>query len=101
MAATMVEAIFVIFYGTATHKATYGRDVEDDTYTKDYIQLSKTATSERCLRNSSPGNSPGTSRQGSSTGGPAIQHRVLSSSVPRTVRTWRGQRRVVHPPRGR
>ncbi|MEW1735253.1 AAA family ATPase [Nocardia beijingensis] len=35
-----VEAVFVIFYGLATHKATYGRNFSGDrTYTKDYIQL--------------------------------------------------------------
>lgn len=35
-----VEAVFVVFYGLTTHKATYGRDViGDETYTKDYLQL--------------------------------------------------------------
>lgn len=37
-----VEAVFVVFYGLATHKATYGRDVVgDSTYTKDFIQLTR------------------------------------------------------------
>ncbi|MDJ0015606.1 McrB family protein [Rhodococcus erythropolis] len=40
MAYRPVEAVFVVFYGKATHKAVYGRDVEDGGgYTKDYIQL--------------------------------------------------------------
>jgi 5-methylcytosine-specific restriction protein B len=59
MAATMVEAIFVIFYGTATHKATYGRDVEDDTYTKDYIQLIQDSDFREVLEKLFPRKQPG------------------------------------------
>ncbi|RFA06666.1 hypothetical protein B7R21_19070 [Subtercola boreus] len=39
MVAQPVEAVFVIYYGTSAHKATYGRLSGDNTYTKDYIQL--------------------------------------------------------------
>lgn len=42
MAHRPVEAVFVVFYGKATHKAVYGRglvDAKDGGYTKDYIQL--------------------------------------------------------------
>lgn len=42
MAHRPVEGVFVVFYGKATHKAVYGRDLVDASdggYTKDYIQL--------------------------------------------------------------
>ncbi|MGK8465833.1 McrB family protein [Nocardia cyriacigeorgica] len=40
MSAQPVEAVFVVYYGLSTHKATYGRNVVGDrTYTKDYLQL--------------------------------------------------------------
>lgn len=34
-----MEAVFVTFYGLTAHKATYGRGVNDSSYTKDFIQL--------------------------------------------------------------
>src|SRR5690242_13404010 len=39
MAAQPVEWVLVIYYGTAAHQATYGRQVGLGAYTKDYIQL--------------------------------------------------------------
>jgi 5-methylcytosine-specific restriction protein B len=40
MSARSVEAIFAVYFGTAAYKATYGR-FSGSTYTKDYIQLSR------------------------------------------------------------
>lgn len=40
MPARPVEAVFVVYFGTAAYKATYGR-FTGSTYTKDYIQLSR------------------------------------------------------------
>ncbi|RRE00747.1 McrB family protein [Mycobacteroides abscessus] len=36
-----VEAVFVIYYGETAHKAAYGRDVDGNSYTKDFFQLSQ------------------------------------------------------------
>jgi hypothetical protein len=41
MAAQPVEWVLVVYYGTAAHQATYGRQVQGGGYTKDYIQLSR------------------------------------------------------------
>jgi hypothetical protein len=41
MAAQPVEWVLVVYYGTAAHQATYGRQVRKGGYSKDYIQLSK------------------------------------------------------------
>lgn len=41
MAAQPVEWVLVVYYGPAAHQATYGRQVQDGGYTKDYIQLSR------------------------------------------------------------
>jgi hypothetical protein len=40
MAAQPVEWVLVIYYGPSAHRATYGR-LDNTTYTKDYIQLSR------------------------------------------------------------
>ncbi len=36
-----VEWVLVVYYGPAAHQATYGRQVREGGYTKDYIQLSR------------------------------------------------------------
>lgn len=59
MAQHMVEAIFAIFYGTTTHKAVYGRDVEDDSYSKDYIQLTQSDDFRETLERLFPRQYPG------------------------------------------
>ncbi len=41
MSAKPVEAVLVVYYGPEAHRATYGRDVQSNRYTKDYIQLSR------------------------------------------------------------
>ncbi len=41
MVAQPIEWVLVIYYGPSAHRATYGRLDENNTYTKDYIQLSK------------------------------------------------------------
>jgi hypothetical protein len=41
MAAQPVEWVMVVHYGPEAHRATYGRQVKSNRYTKDYIQLSK------------------------------------------------------------
>jgi hypothetical protein len=41
MPAKPVEAVLVVYYGPAAHRATYGRLDASTTHTKDYIQLSK------------------------------------------------------------
>jgi hypothetical protein len=41
MAAQPVEWVLVVFYGPEAHRATYGRQVRSNRYTKDYIQLSR------------------------------------------------------------
>lgn len=41
MPARPVEAVLVVYYGSEAHRATYGRQVQSDRYTKDYIQLSR------------------------------------------------------------
>ncbi|WP_043090270.1 HNH endonuclease signature motif containing protein [Xanthomonas sp. SHU 166] len=41
MALKPVEWVLVVYYGPAAHQATYGRQVREGGYTKDYIQLSR------------------------------------------------------------
>ena len=41
MAANAVEWVLVVFYGPEAHRAAYGRQVQSNRYTKDYIQLSR------------------------------------------------------------
>ena len=41
MAAQPVEWVLVVHYGPEAHRATYGRQVQSNRYTKDYIQLSR------------------------------------------------------------
>lgn len=41
MVAQPIEWVLVIYYGPSAHRATYGRLDGNNTYTKDYIQLSK------------------------------------------------------------
>ncbi len=41
MAAQPVEWVLVVFYGPEAHRATYGRQVRSNRYTKDFIQLSR------------------------------------------------------------
>lgn len=41
MAAQPVEWALVVYYGPEAHRATYGRQVQSNRYTKDYIQLSR------------------------------------------------------------
>ena len=41
MPARPVEAVLVVYYGPEAHRATYGRQVRSNRYTKDYIQLSR------------------------------------------------------------
>ena len=41
MAAKPVEWVLVVFYGPEAHRAAYGRQVQSNRYTKDYIQLSR------------------------------------------------------------
>lgn len=41
MAAQPVEWVLVVYYGPEAHRATYGRQVHSNRYTKDYIQLSR------------------------------------------------------------
>ena len=41
MAAQPVEWVLVVYYGPEAHRATYGRQVRSNRYTKDYIQLSR------------------------------------------------------------
>jgi hypothetical protein len=41
MAAQPVEWVLVVHYGPEAHRATYGRQVKSNRYTKDYIQLSR------------------------------------------------------------
>ncbi|MBK7394201.1 MAG: HNH endonuclease [Chloracidobacterium sp.] len=43
MALQPVEWVLVIYYGPEAHRATYGRQVKSNRYTKDYIQLSRKA----------------------------------------------------------
>lgn len=43
MPAKPVEWVLVVFYGPESHRATYGRQVKSNKYTKDYIQLSRKA----------------------------------------------------------
>lgn len=58
MNAKPVEAVFVIYYGLSAHKATYGR-LEDNTYTKDYIQLPQDADFRESLAKLFPPAVPG------------------------------------------
>src|SRR5262249_46501397 len=39
MAAQPVEWVLVVYYGPEAHRATYGRQVRSNRYTKDFIQL--------------------------------------------------------------
>ncbi len=41
MAIQPVEWVLVVYYGPEAHRATYGRQVSSNRYTKDYIQLSR------------------------------------------------------------
>lgn len=41
MAMQHVEWVLVVYYGPEAHRATYGRQVRSNRYTKDYIQLSR------------------------------------------------------------
>ena len=41
MPARPVEWVLVVYYGPEAHRATYGRQVRSNRYTKDYIQLSR------------------------------------------------------------
>lgn len=41
MAAQPVEWVLVVYYGPEAHRATYGRRVRSNRYTKDFIQLSR------------------------------------------------------------
>lgn len=41
MAAQPVEWVLVVYYGPEAHRATYGRQVRGNRYTKDFIQLSR------------------------------------------------------------
>jgi hypothetical protein len=41
MAMQPVEWVLVVYYGPEAHRATYGRQVRSNRYTKDYIQLSQ------------------------------------------------------------
>lgn len=41
MAAQPVEWVLVVYYGPEAHRATYGRQVRSNKYTKDFIQLSR------------------------------------------------------------
>lgn len=41
MAAQPVEWVLTVYYGPEAHRATYGRQVRSNRYTKDYIQLSR------------------------------------------------------------
>lgn len=41
MVAQPVEWVLVVYYGPEAHRATYGRQVRSNRYTKDYIQLSR------------------------------------------------------------
>lgn len=41
MIAQPVEWALIVYYGPEAHRATYGRQVRSDRYTKDYIQLSR------------------------------------------------------------
>lgn len=43
MAMEPVEWVLVVYYGPEAHRATYGRQVRSNRYTKDYIQLSRKA----------------------------------------------------------
>jgi 5-methylcytosine-specific restriction protein B len=54
-----VEAVFVVFYGLTAHKATYGRNVQDTTYTKDYIQLIQDGVFREALERLFPRKNPG------------------------------------------
>jgi 5-methylcytosine-specific restriction protein B len=57
MAHRPVEGVFVVFYGKATHKATYGReliDAVDGGYTKDYIQLPRDGAFREALEQMFP-----------------------------------------------
>jgi len=50
MAEREVEAVFVVYYGLAAHKAAYGRVVQGSrTYTKDYFQLNQSAELREAL----------------------------------------------------
>lgn len=44
MVAQAVEWVLVVHYGPEAHRATYGRQVRSNRYTKDYIQLSRKAS---------------------------------------------------------
>lgn len=41
MSASAVEWVLLVYYGPEAHRATYGRQVRSNRYTKDYIQLSR------------------------------------------------------------
>jgi HNH endonuclease len=41
MVAQPVEWVLVVYYGPEAHRATYGRQVRSNRYTKDYVQLSR------------------------------------------------------------
>lgn len=43
MVAQPVEWVLVVYYGPEAHRATYGRHVRSNRYTKDYVQLSRKA----------------------------------------------------------
>jgi 5-methylcytosine-specific restriction enzyme B len=59
VAAEPVEAVFVVFYGLTAHKATYGRHVNDTSYTKDYIQLIQDGDFREVLERMFPRKNPG------------------------------------------
>lgn len=55
-----MEAVFVVYYGTAAHKAVYGRNVKDGGgYTKDYLQLIQDGAFKEALEQMFPRTDPG------------------------------------------
>jgi len=59
MPAQPVEWVLVVYYGTAAHQATYGRQVRRGGYTKDYIQLSRKDEFLEILNRLFPGTASG------------------------------------------
>lgn len=56
-----VEAVFVVYYGPAAHRAAYGRGIPGSSrYTKDFLQLSQTPELREALLRMFPPDSEGT-----------------------------------------
>lgn len=59
MAVQPVEGVLAVYYGPEAHRATYGRQVRSNRYTKDYIQLSRRPEFLETLKRLFPGTAGG------------------------------------------